>query len=135
MQNQSDSHQLQVAAACLLLSVADADEILEDKEIETINDILQEFFTIDNNTTLLLLNEATEIYKHSTDLFQFGKKLNQDFSQDDKLDFIRCVFEVAYSDKELHYLEHHTIKKIATILNLHRSEIIDVKAEIENFLD
>ena len=135
MNNHNDSHQTQLAAACILLSVADADEVLEDKELEIISEILQEFFTINKNNTASLLDEATQTWQESTDLFQFGTQLNKNFSHDDKLDFISCVFEVAYADGELHYLEHHTVKKIANILQLHRDEIIAAKAEIESFLD
>ena len=135
MKNQNDSYQTQLAAACILLSVADADEVLEDEELEIISEILQEFFTINKNNTATLLDEATQTWQESTDLFQFGTQLNQNFSHDDKLDFISCVFEVAYADGDLHYLEHHTVKKIATILQLHRDEIIAAKAEIESFLD
>ena len=135
MNNQNDSHQTQLAAACILLSVADADEVLEDRELEIISEILQEFFTINKNNTASLLDEATQTWQESTDLFQFGTQLNKNFSHDDKLDFISCVFEVAYADGDIHYLEHHTIKKIANILQLHRNEIIAAKAEIESFLD
>ena len=135
MNNNTDSHQTQIAATCILLSVADADEKLEVTELETISEILQEFFSIDHNTSQSLMNEATEIWQTSTDLFQFGAQLNQNFSHDDKLDFISCVFEVAYSDGDLHYLEHHTVKKIANILKLHRNDIIAAKAEIESYLD
>ena len=135
MNNQNDSHQTQLAAACILLSVADADEVLEDKELEIISEILQEFFTINKNIATSLLDEATQTWQESTDLFQFGTQLNQNFSHDDKLDFIRCVFEVAYADGDLHYLEHHTVKKIANILQLHRNEIIMAKAEIGSYLD
>ena len=118
MKNQNDSYQTQLAAACILLSVADADEVLEDEELEIISEILQEFFTINKNNTATLLDEATQTWQESTDLFQFGTQLNQNFSHDDKLDFISCVFEVAYADGDLHYLEHHTVKKIANILQL-----------------
>ena len=45
MNNTKDSTQTQLAAACILLSVADADEILEDQELDTINAILKDFFT------------------------------------------------------------------------------------------
>ena len=135
MNNTTDSTQTQLAAACILLSVADADEILEDKEIDTINAILQDFFTIDEQVASSLMENAQNELKHSTGLFQFGNQLNEGFSHDDKIDFINCVFEVAYADGKLHYLEHHTIKKIANILNLHREDIITAKAEIENFLD
>ena len=81
------------------------------------------------------MEKAKNEWKISTGLFQFGSQLNDDFSHDDKIDFIICVFEVAFADGELHYLEHHTIKKIANILNLSRDEIINAKNEISNFLD
>ena len=135
MKNNSDSYQTQLAATYLLLSIADADEVLEKEELETIGDILQDFFSINEQSADSLIQKAVEKMKSSIGLFEFGQQLNIDFDYDDKLDFINCVFEVAYADGDLHYLEHHTIKKIASILNLHRDEIITAKAEIENFLD
>ena len=135
MENITDSTQTELAAACILLSVSDADEILEDQELDTINVILQDFFRLDEKTASSLMEKAQSEWKDSTDLFQFGNQLNEGFSHNDKIDFINCVFEVAYADGELHYLEHHTIKKIANILNLHRDDIITAKAEIESYLD
>ena len=135
MNNNSDSTQTRLAATCLLLSVAESDEILDDNEIQTIKDILQEFFIINEITSDSLVQQAQKKTKESIGLFEFGQQLNQDFSHNDKLDFINCVFEVAYSDGDLHYLEHHTIKKIAYILNLDNNEIIASKAEINNFLN
>ena len=135
MKTNSDSYQTQLAATCLLLSIADADEVLEKEELETIGDILQDFFSINEQSTDSLIQEAVEKMKCSVGLFEFGQQLNIDFNHEDKLDFINCVFEVAFADGDLHYLEHHTIKKIANILNLNRDEIITAKAEIENFLD
>ena len=135
MNNIADSTKTQLAAACILLSVADADEILEDQELDTINAILQDFFILDDKAASSLMEKANNEWKISTGLFQFGSQLNDDFSHNDKMDFISCVFEVAFADGELHYLEHHTIKKIANILNLSRYEIINAKNEISNFLD
>ncbi|SVE41100.1 uncharacterized protein METZ01_LOCUS493954, partial [marine metagenome] len=65
----------------------------------------------------------------------FGQYLNTVFDHTDKLDFISCVFEVAYADGELHYLGHHTVKKIANFLNVNRKDILASKAEMENFLN
>jgi len=135
MNNTNDSTQTQLAAACILLSVADADEILEDQELKTINVILQDFFALDEKEASCLMEKAKSEWEKSTGLFQFANQLNDDFNHIDKMDFIICVFEVAYADGKLHYLEHHTVKKIANILNLSRNEIITAKAEIENFLD
>ena len=135
MNNMNDSHETQLSAACLLLSVAEADEILEKQELDTIQDILQDFFSIADNDAYKLIQEAQDKMKNATGLFVFGQHLNTVFDHTDRLDFISCVFEVAYADGDLHYLEHHTVKKIANILNVNREDILASKSEMENYLD
>ena len=135
MNNMNDSHKTQLSAACLLLSVAEADEILEKQELDTIQDILKDFFSIADNDAYKLIQEAQDKMKDATGLFIFGQHLNTVFDHTDRLDFISCVFEVAYADGDLHYLEHHTVKKIANILNVNREDILASKGEMENYLD
>jgi len=135
MNNMNDSHETQLSAACLLISVAEADEILEKQELDTIQDILKDFFSILDNDAYKLIQEAQEKMKNATGLFVFGQHLNTVFDHTDRLDFISCVFEVAYADGDLHYLEHHTVKKIANILNVNREDILASKSELENYLD
>jgi len=135
MNNMNDSHETQLSAACLLLSVAEADEILDKQELDTIQDVLKEFFSIVDNDASKLIQEAQDKMKNATGLFVFGQHLNTVFDHTDRLDFISCVFEVAYADGDLHYLEHHTVKKIANILNVNREDILASKGEMENYLD
>ena len=131
----NDSHETQLSAACLLLSVAEADEILEKQELDTIQDILKDFFSLPDNDAYKLIHEAQDKMKNATGLFVFGQHLNAVFNHTDRLDFISCVFEVAYADGDLHYLEHHTVKKIANILNVNREDILASKSEMKNYLD
>ena len=135
MNNSNDSHKTQLSAACLLLSVAEADEILEIQELDTIRDILKDFFAIDAKESEKLLQEARDKMENSIGLFEFGQHLNSVFDHEDRLDFISCIFEVAYADGNLHYLEHHTVKKVANMLNVNREDILASKNEMENFLD
>ena len=135
MDNINDSPNTQLSAACLLLSVAEADEILEQQELNTIQDILKDFFSITDNDAQALIHDAQVKMKNATGLFEFGQHLNAVFDHEDRLDFISCVFEVAYADGNLHYLEHHTVKKIANILNVNREDILVSKAEMKKFLD
>ena len=135
MNNMNNSDETQLSAACLLLSVAEADEILEKQELDTIQDILKDFFSIADNDAYKLIQEAQDKMKNATGLFVFGQYLNTVFDHTDKLDFISCVFEVAYADGDLHYLEHHTVKKIANILNVNREDILASKSEMKNYLD
>ena len=130
----NDSHQTKLYSTCLLLSVADADEILDKLELNTVKDILQDFFSITENDAQSLLEKARSELKKSTGLFEFGQHLNTHFDHQDKLEFISCIFEVALADGDLHYLEHHTIKKIANILHINREDILSIKSEIELYL-
>ena len=131
MEKINDTHKTQLSAACLLLSIAEADEILEVQELDTIRDILEDFFSISYINSKGLVREAQEKIKESTGLFEFGQHLNTVFDHSDRIDFISCIFEVAYADNDLHYLEHHTIKKIANILHVDREEILNSKIDIK----
>ena len=135
MGKMTDSHQTQLSAACLLLSVAQADELLDDEELHIIEVILTDFFSIDVNNSKELVQKALKKMKNATGIFEFGQHLNTVFDKDDKLDFITCIFEVAYADGDLHYLEHHTVKKIANILHVNREDILVSKVDMEKYLD
>ena len=43
----NDSKEIVLASTCLLLSIANADDNIDDKEINIIDEIIQDFFDID----------------------------------------------------------------------------------------
>lgn len=124
-----------ISATAILLSVAKADEIIEKKELNTIQLILADFFAVDSKDEInKLIDKALVELENSIDIFEFGKSLNSFWDYQDKIDFICCAFEVSYSDGELHYIEEHTIKTIATILNVNHKDLIDSKIEMKKYL-
>ena len=135
MNKMNDSYKTQLSAACLLLSVAEADKILENAEIDIIQEIIKDYFCLSENNAIKLINQARTRLETSMDLFEFGQHLNTVFDYSDRKDFITCIFEVAFGDGNLHYLERHSINKIANILNVTREDLINSKIEIESFLD
>ena len=134
MDHTTDSYDVKLAATCLLTKVAFADEYLDPQEEKIIHEIISDFFSIDDVETNKLFKDSNQLLEKSTDIFSFGQLLNQNFSKEDKIDYIGCIFEVASADGELHYLENHTIKKIAYILNIQHDDLITVKMEIKRFL-
>ena len=70
----------------------------------------------------------------SIDIYQFSKYLNLQLNYTDKLDLIKCVFEIGYVDGELHHLEYHYIKSIANLLNVERVDLIKAKKEIKRYI-
>ena len=122
------------AATILLYSVANADLNIEKNEIKIIKEIVQDFFSTSTEEAYSIVENAIIEFKKSTSFFEYGQILNKNFSYQDKLDFIYCIFEVAFSDNELHFREQHLIKQIASILNIENQDLIKTKLEIKNYL-
>ena len=134
MNHTNDSYEIKLAATCLLTKIAFADEYLDSNEEKLIRDILSDFFSIETEEINKLFKDSNIMLKKSTDIFAFGQLLNESFNKEDKIDFIGCIFEVAFADGTLHYMESHTIRQIAHILHIEHNELIEVKMEIKHFL-
>ena len=134
MNHSIDSYEVKLATTCLLTKVAFADEYLDPQEEKIIREILTDFFSIKTEEVNKLFKDSNQLLEKSTDIFSFGQLLNQYFTKEDKIDLIGCIFEVAFIDGELHYIESHTIKSIANILNLDHNDLIQTKMEIKRFL-
>ena len=134
MDHSIDTYDVKLATTCLLTKVAFADEYLDPKEERIIREILADFFSIETEEINKLFKDSNQLLEKSTDIFSFGQLLNQNFTKEDKIDLIGCIFEVAFADGELHHLENHTIKKVAHILNIEHKDLITVKMEIKHFL-
>ena len=130
----NDTNEVKNASSVLLLSIAHADGKIDSSELNIIQYIIAEFFNLEKSEANSIIQHGLNELKNSTDLFSYGKILNENFSKQDKIDFICCVFEVAYIDEELHFMEQHIINKIANILNVEHNELIKAKIEMGKFL-
>ena len=123
-----------IASTCLLLSIAKSDEIIDSNEIISIKEIVIDFFNLEKKDLDDLIKICIKNLENSTDLYEYSKVLNESLSYQDKIDFICCAFEVAYSDGEFHYLEEHFIKKISNTLNVQHADLINAKQEMKKYL-
>tara|TARA_B100000959_G_C14624485_1_gene477579 strand:- start:127 stop:531 length:405 start_codon:yes stop_codon:yes gene_type:complete len=122
-----------LAATTLLLAVSNADDNIDNNEIKTILDIITDFFKINKESALEIIEISQSTLRGSTDIYEFGKILNNSFKYQDKVDFICCAFEVAYSDNNLHYFEEHFIKKISYILNVEHKDLVKSKTVMKEY--
>ena len=133
--NSNNSKEIINASTCLLLAVSHADGKLDKKEENIIKDILIDFFKINAEQADIYINKNIENIKKSTSLYEYAKTLNTDFTNQDKIDFIYCAYEVAYIDENPHFMEEHLIKKIADILNIEREELVKSKKEMKKIFN
>lgn len=131
----NDSEEIILSATCLLLSIANADDNIDKNELQIINDIIKDFFNLKEDKAKNIIIDAQKDLNESTDYFSYGNKLNDHFSLADKIDFISCIFEVAYSDGEYHYMEEHMIKKIAHMFHIENKDLVHVKMDIKRLFE
>tara|TARA_Y100000768_G_scaffold290656_1_gene224736 strand:- start:1334 stop:1726 length:393 start_codon:yes stop_codon:yes gene_type:complete len=128
-----ETNKITLYSSCLLLYIAKADEKLEKKEISIIKEILIDYFKIDNSNAVNIIKLSFESLREATDVFEYANFLNENLGYTDKLDLVKCIFEVGYADGKLHYLEMHYIKTIANILNIEKEDIIKANLEIKKY--
>ena len=126
----TDREQLHLYTASLMLKIASADDVVEESEINVIVDILCDFYKISDYRAKELITEAKKINDDSIDLYKVGSFINNSLSLKDKLDFISCIYEVAYADNNMHFIERHIIKQIINILNINKDELKKIKKDL-----
>ena len=95
---------------------------------------MEDFFSMQKEETYAIIEKSIINFKKSTSFFEYSQILNEHFTYQDKIDFIFCIFEVAYADNELHFMEQHLIKNIASTLNVEHKDLIKTKLEIKKYL-
>ena len=126
----TDREQLHLYTASLMLKIASADDVVEESEINVILDILCGFYKISDYRAKELITEAKKINDDSIDLYEVGSFINNSLSLKDKLDFISCIYEVAYADNNMHFIERHIIKQMINILNINKDELKKIKKDL-----
>ena len=132
--DKKDNIKLQTHTASLLIMVASVDEKFEKSEEATIKKILADFFHINALEIENLIISSEKMIKESTDIYAIASLLNEEFTPEEKLELLYCIFEVAYSDESFHFMERHMINQIANILNVDRNRILTINKEMKNIL-
>lgn len=113
-----EAHQLQLAAAVLLVEVmrADADSGLPEQTV--LLAALREKFGLTDDEAARLSELAEHTARQSTDLFAFTDRINQHFDMPRKLRMVELMWQVAYADGELDAHERHIVWRIADLLHV-----------------
>ena len=88
MENIKLDKKLPIACSVLLISVVEADNVIEDDELHMAREIISDYFNLNINQAKEIIDSATILLDESSDIFQFGQILNSEFNYDQKIDFI-----------------------------------------------
>ena len=124
-------HHLRLASAALLIEVAIIDQNFDDAEIEAMNQILQNKFSITPKETNELIQLAKTESDDATSMYQFTRLLNDSCDQKQKFKLLEGMWTIAYADGNIDKYEEYMIRKISDLLYMSHSDFIRAKHNVK----
>ena len=118
---------MHIAAGVLLLEAAHVDNECTEEEMLHVVQTLKNMFNLSSEYVDELIEEAHLERKNSVDLWQFTNKMNQNFSQEEKIQVMEDVWRVIHADGQLEKHEDQFAHKLANLLRLSHEQMIAAK--------
>lgn len=119
--------QCQLACAALMVEVAVIDGSFEHQEMETLRQVLIQFFGLDITEIDDLIRLAREESAESTSMYQFTQLVNNHCDHQQKFELITGMWRVAYADGSLDKYEEYIVRKSADLIHLPHADFIRAK--------
>jgi len=118
---------LQLATAVLLFDVMRSDHTTSDAERAQALNTLRKRFALSDDALAQLMAQAEQTAKGANDYFSFTSLMNDSFTQEQKIQVVEFMWQVAYADDTLDAHENHLISKIAGLLHVTHGDYISAK--------
>jgi len=105
-----------LAAAALLVEAACMDGTLGNRERQTIDWLLIEHFGLEREEAEMLFNEALTAQEEATHLMRFTRTIKDNYSEEERIELIEMLWEVAFADGVIHDYEDNLIRRIAGLI-------------------
>jgi len=120
-------HQLQLACAALMIEVLYADYSVDQSEIDTLCETLQDNFDLNKDEANKLIQLAEEERAGATDYYQFTSLINEFYTQQQKRELVTRLWQMAYADHTIHKFEEHLVRRLADLLHVPHSAFMQSK--------
>jgi len=119
--------ELHLAAAVILLEVAKADFETTESELTRLYQTMERRLQLSHQELLDLISQAHVLSDWEASLHNHMKTINAHYSYEEKVIFLRDMWEVACSDGEIHHYEEHLIRRASDLLYLPHADFIRTK--------
>ena len=130
-QEQAEAERLQAATCIILLEVAKSDDEFSSVEKATVEAILKKKFDISAEAVEELMEVASRERKESVDLWEFTNLINENYSKEEKKRIVESAWRVIYADEKLDSYEDYFVHKLAKLLQLDHSDLIEAKLKVK----
>ena len=123
---------LKLIALCLAFEVANADNDIDDREMDLILEKIKN--TID--VSVLNEKEIYDVIKEESDkrvsFYDIIHDINTNLDKEEKIKILRLLWEIAYADEVLDVDEEKIIRRSAEMLGIKPSIVLKTKEEFKN---
>jgi uncharacterized tellurite resistance protein B-like protein len=123
-------HDIRIATLALLLEMSQIDGHFSETERDSIVAILKKDYDVSDEEAEALITSAKGELKGSLDLWQFTSLINQNYTPEEKTEIIEMVWRIAYTDGKLDMHEDFLVHKLADLLHLTHTNLIDAKIRV-----
>lgn len=120
--------QKHLAVAALLIEVAMADHVFDEREMQSLQQHLKQKFAIADAQLAELIELAKDESAQATSLHQFTTLVHQHCSQQEKFELVVSMWELAFADAELNKYEEYVIRKVADLIYVSHTEFMRAKS-------
>jgi uncharacterized tellurite resistance protein B-like protein len=126
----ADLGDVRIAACALFLEMARVDGEFSDEERSRILGILEKEYGLSDRDALALIQATDRELEQSIDLWQFTKRINQRYSDEEKFGIIHMLWKIVYADGSLDKHERYLVQKLSGLLRLSHEELIEAKLRV-----
>jgi uncharacterized tellurite resistance protein B-like protein len=125
-------HDILVATCALLVEIARIDNTFTQEEMTTILSILKEKYGLSKQNADALIAEAEKQLEESVDLWQFASLINENYSNEEKMEIIEILWRIVYVDGKMDQYEHYLMNKMKNLLRISHDQLIDAKLKVKH---
>ncbi len=122
---QKTEHDIRVATCAFLVEIARIDKQFTPKEMDTLLSILKEKYGLSKEYSDALILEAEKELEESVDLWQFARLINENYSNEEKIEITETLWRIVYVDGKMDRYEHYLMNKLKNLLRLTHGQLID----------
>jgi uncharacterized tellurite resistance protein B-like protein len=128
---QEKQHAIELATSVLMVEMCRIDGQVNSAETSHLRQLLEHQFELTTEEKNELMTLAENALDESTDYFQFTAILNQHYSQQEKIELIGNLWQIAFVDGKADSHESHLLRKLASLLHVSHKDFIRAKHQAE----
>ncbi len=126
----SEENRIVVATCVLLLEMAHSDGEFHDMEGLVVEDLLARKYDMPPEARKELIEYARKKSDASIDLHQFTRQINENFTEEEKMQVVRTLWRIVYADGVLDKYEDYLMRKLVKLLRLSHRQMIEAKVKV-----